>query len=543
MNHGVMVIMAVFLVPLSVAYGETISAQDSDSAITIQVDGDRLVTYSVSLADGSEMGPVDPKFQARSFGFLIIDKAGGFFAAVKNTDAGYEIRARIGLGAETLVKEYTVYQKMEKDDKTADADEKNPADNKEPPAKKNTDEKKPADDAPKPDKKPKNPVQRNLLDATVLDPDKDKDAGAKPANTAEEEAKRIRDEALKKLEEQNKSPIKSKKSEPSAVRSYEEYKKQVDNSTEPAPPANIGSFEFFAHVPHVKLNSNLEHEVLVTDDAANIPSGKYDVSVGKGIPGIVITSVLKDVRGGILDKQNGVTDKNGVWEAKPYKIPSQKEKKKFVIDLTATHKEGKKTLKIQKIFRTVSDTDGIYEKRPVAAATFTATKINTDITESIKAAIKKYQNLDTKLAKIDYDGTDFIDNTSKFKPVKLTHASLMDLLRNSGHVKVNGGDLSWDFCRSSNVTLNAGSSHDPDDDELVYKWGFEGPSRYAGSVNAMFNSTDPVSKAVIDLRSDTPKSFSFGLVVSDLEFDSEEDFVKVDIDSDTNSKIVLCNLP
>lgn len=539
MSHGVMVILAIFLVPLSLAYGETISAQDEDSNITIQLDGDRLITYSVSLAGGSEIiEPMDPKLKTRNFGFLIIDRTGGFFAAVKNTDDGYKIKVRISLDTDVIVKEYTVHEEMKQEKKqAANTDEKTQTGNE---------DKKPEDKKPEEKKPAVNPNlgQRDLLGSTKLESSKDEDMPPKSTtDTRAEAAQKKLDEDLKKLAEQNKNQLKSKKDDPTAVTSYDAYKKQTANATsEPTAPTNIESFRLFTHVPHIKLNSNLEHEVLVTDNAKIVQSGRYNTILGNSIPDVAITSVLKNSKGKVLNEQEGITDKSGVWAAKPYKIPDQKEKEKFIMDITATYKSGEKTIreKEQKIFRTVSEPNDVYDGKPKASITHTVTKLNTDITESIKAAIEKYKNSDDKLLHIEHDGTDFVDKSDPGNPKKVT-GDMMKLLKQYGHVNDANGRMSWDFCWSINVVLDARGSSDPEDDALTYKWKFEGPGSHESKVDAMFNSTSPVSKVVInDIGSTRDRLFQFSLVVNDLERDSRNKLVQVNIESDTNATPILC---
>ncbi|RNJ76325.1 MAG: hypothetical protein EB828_03060, partial [Nitrosopumilus sp. D6] len=106
MSRGVLVMLAMLVVPLSVAYGETITVTDRNSGVAILLEDGVPISYSANI-DGTILKPIYPKFEARSFGFIIVDKMNGFFAVLKNIGSEYEIKVRILLDSGIVSREYT----------------------------------------------------------------------------------------------------------------------------------------------------------------------------------------------------------------------------------------------------------------------------------------------------------------------------------------------------------------------------------------------------------------------------------------------------
>ena len=153
----------------------------------------------------------------------------------------------------------------------------------------------------------------------------------------------------------------------------------------------------------------------------------------------------------------------------------------------------------------------------------------------MEAAIEKYKTADNGLATIVRDGDKFVDTADDRNAV--SNSRLLELLGGSGHVK-NG---KWDFCQTVTVTLDASGSDDADGDDLVYEWKVE---NHESRVDPMFNSTHPVSHAVINDRTFKDRQYQFTLLVNDLEQDSRDDvLLTATLVPDKNVVPTLCDLP
>ena len=521
-------LLAPLLLALPLAYGEIITAQDGPSYVTIRVDDGSAVSY-LALIGGTAFEPAAPDIKQRSYGFIISDRPAGFFAVVKNVDGGHVITTRTGPD-QTAVTWFTGDARPAA--KPAAEPEAGP----------------PADAAREPDKEPAGQPagQRDLLEATVLET---KDEAPKPPDrTGRDDATKILEEDLRKLAEQNKNPIR-KKAAPEEI-TIEEYKRQAANKTTgPAAPDDLASLVLLARVEHVQLGGSLTYEVLTGDGVGGQYSIKFDGTPGKGVPGIKLVGVVKDTSGKELNKQEGTTGKDGLWESEPFKPPGQKEKKKYSVEITATYDgDTPITSEIKKFFRTVADTDGVYEARPTASVTHSSTSLpvtgdgNLDTDEIVRAVIAKYKGSDGDLANIVYEGGRFVDRPGSGAAVPLEEGELRERLKGTGHVSDDG--RRWDFCLSANVTLDASASTDADDDTLVYKWQFESPSSHLNLVDAAFDRDGPLSHALVnDLLLTDTRLFVFNLVVSDFERDSREELVHVRIGDDPNAAPILCDRP
>ncbi|RNJ77823.1 MAG: hypothetical protein EB829_06085 [Nitrosopumilus sp. H8] len=309
-------LLALLAIPLYAAYGADytiLTGQDADSKITIETDGDRLVTYSMSIATGSGttlVEPGDPRMEVRDYGFFIVDRTSGFLAVVKDTGSGYVISVKIGPDVKKYSADISIEGLLSPD-----------------PGRPKTD-------------------AGTGTDAGAPDP--------RPAESVEETAKRLLAENLKKLEKQN---ALSKSDRTNIDLTYEEYKKLYydrDDAKIPPPAETVEekppAIKLFVSVPReVRWTDELRYNVLVTDDAKVKHRSEFGSFVGSGIGGVAIDVEVKNTEGETVHKISGSTADDGSWLGTGYVIPDNAASHKpYVVEVTVTHKAGDLTLKEKK---------------------------------------------------------------------------------------------------------------------------------------------------------------------------------------------------
>ncbi|RNJ80260.1 MAG: hypothetical protein EB829_00540, partial [Nitrosopumilus sp. H8] len=315
MSRGVLVILALLLVPLSVAYGETITVTDSDSGVAILLEDGVPVSYSANIG-GTILKPVDPKFEPRVYGYVIVDKMNGFFAVLKTTGSEYEIKVKVLLGDTKIVKQYSASKATGKGFGTGSGGTS------------------------------KTPGQRDLLGDTILDPTQ--------AALREAEAKR-RLAANIQLEKEGAQGDRRGLSfygggggggGGGSGGAVDVVRSRVDGGNsrgdpvpapEPEPPHEIAKINLYIEELKdlVQWGTPLRYTILVTDDDTTQDHMTLGL-IGTRLPNAIVSVVITDPSGIMVHMQNGTTSTSGRWSG-TYDVPRDTISfKPFNVTFTAT---------------------------------------------------------------------------------------------------------------------------------------------------------------------------------------------------------------
>ena len=277
-------VLILLLIPFSQIDGaetKKIVGSDEESEITIEFRDNELIGYSINVNDVL-IEPVDPKFKIKDDRFLLIDRANGLFIIGKNlNDEKYLIISKTKLDSQDTTKRYVMTIE-----------------------------------------EPREIIgQRDLLaelnqrDAIAENLSKEYDSDT--LNKIDE-AKRIHDEKLERLESSN-----SNLPDTAANYSqYEEYKKSIYDRDDNRPEAAISieeqediALKLFPYVPRtIQLKESLNYNVLATDADKGKYESNYGSVIGNPISDVTIKSKIKDPLGAIMHESNGTTNNDGLYE-------------------------------------------------------------------------------------------------------------------------------------------------------------------------------------------------------------------------------------
>ena len=291
----------------------TLTGYDQKSTIQIEFDNNQLIRYSLEFLDGDSkqinLTQIDPKFKIKDDRFFVIDRANGLFIIGKNIeDKKWIIISKIKLDSEKITKRWII-----------DIE----------PTKKITGQR---------DLLAENDNKSSLITENSFKKSQNLDKYKKI-----DEAERIHQEKLKRLESQNNKLSKTEME--ASYSKYEEYKKTIFDRDDDRPKPivdsknqdDIGSMKLFLSLPKtVEHKQKLVYSVLVTDETRGKFESSYNSFVGNGIVDVIISSVIKNPLNVVLHESDGATDSNGLY-SDSFIIPDRSTTKgKYILEISAT---------------------------------------------------------------------------------------------------------------------------------------------------------------------------------------------------------------
>ncbi|MDA7952834.1 MAG: hypothetical protein MPI95_04290 [Nitrosopumilus sp.] len=256
-----------------------VAGRDAGSEVSIYLEDGRA-TYEARVGTGLDAVGLEggADLAVRGYGFVISDRDGGFVAAVKNEGAGYIVTARMDIGRDVVVKRYVVGT----------------------------------------------------------------GTGGGPALDTAEEAKRLLDEALAKLERVNRDLDGT--AGKNIDLTYEEYKDQsYDRDLGKVPDIKVvakkaPSLRVYVTVAgQVEWGHELRYNVKVTDSGRSEYLQEFASFVGEPVQGARVQSVVTDAYGKVVSRLSGTVDDEGNWEGDGHVIEDNSASHRpHVITVTAT---------------------------------------------------------------------------------------------------------------------------------------------------------------------------------------------------------------